>query len=172
MKNSIGVGWLLCPYIERSNSERISSHVHQWTEQIWLHLELLLSCLQIVDVHHQLFVWRHSPTTQLLHQYDQYFLQNGLESFLENIVLNQIDFVIAHLIVDDCIYCIQKGCHTLLYHKFCLYLPLRCNHSGRGVPKKMACVEYVKLKCALAGNEFSCSEYNCRALSNDTQFVD
>ena len=34
-------------------------------------------------------------------------------------VLNQIDFVIAHLIVDDCIYCIQKECHTPLYHKFC-----------------------------------------------------
>lgn len=34
-------------------------------------------------------------------------------------VLNQIEFVIAHQIVDDCIYCIQKGWHTKKDHKFC-----------------------------------------------------
>jgi len=34
-------------------------------------------------------------------------------------VLNQIEFVIAHLIVDDCIHCIQKGWCTLLYRTFC-----------------------------------------------------
>jgi len=51
----------------------------------------------------------------------QWHLHPRMDSWMiKYTVLIQIEFVIAHLIVDDCIYYyIQKGWCTLLYHKFC-----------------------------------------------------